>query len=409
MRTFRLLRAVLSSSIACLCSGALAAPASAQLPEDPGPHPVGIESVDFSHPLAANSNVSARIHYPALDDGFGAPPDTANGPYPVVVFIHGWFAPPAFYRKLLDHVASYGFLVLGVGTEIGMVMRVEHVAHDAHALLYWAEEQGTDSDSFLYGMPAGGAWAAWGHSLGGAAIFHMLEYEDRVDVVALMEGKHVDVPTIATFDGTLMSLSSSHDNVAPPHNNSRVFYDEAVSAERRAFPEIVGGGHNGGLDFPFEIDPLPHFQQHRLHRRYLGGFLRAERLGEEDVYLQLFGAGSDDEPMTLEGEYSRPALWIGIGADQPHLLTTGVLGMPAERAVFAWSSRLNPGQGLDGGFGIDLGRGDVFLKREVGGSGLVETTMALPSLPPGETLFVQAECVGGVEERLTRIADALVP
>jgi hypothetical protein len=237
----------------------------------------------------------------------------------------------------------------------------------------------------------------------------MLEYEDRIDVIALMEGKHFDLPTIAGFEGTLMSLGGSHDNVAPPHHNSRVFYDEAISAERRVYPEIVGGGHNGGLDFPFEIDPLPHFQQHRLHRRYLSGFLRAERLGEEDVYLQLFGSGSDDEPMTVEGEYSRPALWIEATGDSPPLLTAGLFGMPGERAVMAWSTGLNPGHGPAGGFGIDLGRGDTFLKRDVGGTGLFETTITLPALPSGDTLYVQAKSTVGAEERLTRIADAPLP
>ncbi|HJP02425.1 MAG TPA: hypothetical protein QF764_11715 [Planctomycetota bacterium] len=396
---------LLAATLVCL----LSSQAWGQLPEDPGPHPVGIESVDFSHPLAANNNVSARIHYPALTDGFGAPPDAAGGPYPVVIFIHGWFAPPAFYRKILDHVASYGFLVLGVGTEIGLTMNIPNAAHDAHALLYWAEEQGQDSSSFLHGMPADGPWTAWGHSYGGAAIFHMLEYEDRIDLIALMEGFHFDLPAIALFEGPMMSLGSSHDNIAPPHNNSRVFYDEAVSAERRVYPEIVGGGHNGSLDFPFGIDPMPHSEQHRLHRRYLGGFLRAERLGEENVYLHLFGSGHDGEPMTMEAVYWRPALWIDVASNAPTMLTAGLVGVPGERSVLAWSTALNPVQGPAGGFGIDLRFGEAFHKQSFGPSGLFETTTALPQLPPGETIHGQGMSVGGGAAQLTRIAEATHP
>jgi hypothetical protein len=40
---------------------------------------------------------------------------------------------------------------------------------------------------------------------------------------------------------------------------------------------------------------------------------------------------------------------------------------------------------------------------------LFETAVALPQLPPGETIFVQGMAIGSGEAQLTRIADAMLP
>ena len=79
---------LLSATLLCASSS------SAQAPEDRGPHPVGVRDVSFSHPLSGNSTVGAVIYYPALSSGQNASPDTAAGPYPLVTFLHGWFARP---------------------------------------------------------------------------------------------------------------------------------------------------------------------------------------------------------------------------------------------------------------------------------------------------------------------------
>ena len=41
-----------------------------------------------------------------------APVDGSAGPYPLVVFSHGFSCNPEWYIPLLEHVASYGFIVL---------------------------------------------------------------------------------------------------------------------------------------------------------------------------------------------------------------------------------------------------------------------------------------------------------
>ena len=42
-----------------------------------------------------------------------AAPDTTAAPYPLVVFSHGWGSEDIFYAWLVEHLASYGFVVVG--------------------------------------------------------------------------------------------------------------------------------------------------------------------------------------------------------------------------------------------------------------------------------------------------------
>jgi predicted dienelactone hydrolase len=114
---------------------ALSAGAQAQRPDAPsyalpGPHSVGTRelTLDGARPL------SITAWYPALNpDGapagttyrlglLGLPgaalaeaaPDLSAGPYPLVVFSHGWGLSRLLYTDLLEHLASHGFVVLAV-------------------------------------------------------------------------------------------------------------------------------------------------------------------------------------------------------------------------------------------------------------------------------------------------------
>ena len=98
-------------------------PASAQAPA----RAVGVIDetfVDRSRPTDANGKCAkissrrlpTRIFYPATGTPSptaepGAAPDTNGGPYPLIVFAHGYSATPKIYENLLEHWAASGFVV----------------------------------------------------------------------------------------------------------------------------------------------------------------------------------------------------------------------------------------------------------------------------------------------------------
>ncbi|MFN8027959.1 MAG: hypothetical protein U0W40_16820 [Acidimicrobiia bacterium] len=59
--------------------------------------------------------IPVSVWYPAQGEpgqvGADLPPDRAQGPYPLVVFVHGFAVDPTYYSELLQRIASAGYVV----------------------------------------------------------------------------------------------------------------------------------------------------------------------------------------------------------------------------------------------------------------------------------------------------------
>ena len=89
---------------------------------NPGPYPVGstsLDLVDTSRPTMANGDVPAsgerslptEVWYPAAAASRDAQPATDGGPYPLIVWAHGFSSLPQLTASLLSHLASHGYVV----------------------------------------------------------------------------------------------------------------------------------------------------------------------------------------------------------------------------------------------------------------------------------------------------------
>ena len=58
---------------------------------------------------APSRDLPTTYWYPALSDG--GPPDREHGPYPMVLFVHGYDQTPDFYAALLERWANAGYVV----------------------------------------------------------------------------------------------------------------------------------------------------------------------------------------------------------------------------------------------------------------------------------------------------------
>jgi hypothetical protein len=361
--------------------------------------------VSFSHALAANDPVMARIYYPAEVGGTDTPPRVADGPYPLVGFSHGYFAPPQFYSELCSHIASHGFVVASIGTEAGLFQNIGRQAHDTHAMLYWMEEQDATSGAFFEGLLDDSDWAVFGHSNGCAANMMILEWDDPFTVAIAMEPRMNDLPALSTFDGALHVIAGSNDIVNPPQNNAVPFYEEATSTQRRTYTVIEGAGHNGSLDFPSAINPLSHAEQHRLHRRLVTGFLQTEVRGLENECYHLIGGGAASEPLSSEANCAAPILWTHLAGTQ---LTTGGASVPNLRWAIAASANTTPFASPHWFPGIDRATARLLTKTTIPTTGLTETTTAY-SPTPSATLYLRGGSLSSVNPSWTRLAQLTTP
>ena len=78
----------------------------------PALNPKNLEEKFTYHPVMKYdppAEIDAYYSGHALSE---AAPNMADGPYPLVVFSHGFASSPSYYTYLLEHLASYGFVIL---------------------------------------------------------------------------------------------------------------------------------------------------------------------------------------------------------------------------------------------------------------------------------------------------------
>lgn len=120
----------LAAAVACAAVTATVitgGPTAARAATDPAPHAVGVTQrtyVDRGRSTPANRScpelrsrtLPTTVYYPAAGAPTGearpdAPPDPTGGPYPLIVFAHGFAASPELYAALLTEWASAGYVV----------------------------------------------------------------------------------------------------------------------------------------------------------------------------------------------------------------------------------------------------------------------------------------------------------
>jgi predicted dienelactone hydrolase len=231
-------------------------------PEQAGAFQVGF--LDTIIPGASGDSPSARIHYPALSSGLSASPDPLAGPYPVVVYNHG-FKPPILnagidYKNnnfVTERLASFGYIVICVdlatnnvlfGNNASAQSNSQRDADDARAALDYLQVSNTDPQHLLSALIDFTKAAIAGHSRGGCA--SILAASDELAAL----GSSARIKTIAVFGppsdgittGSFQSIPSlfigaSQDQIAP-YANQVLLYGMA-GAGSMIF-EIIGGNHS---------------------------------------------------------------------------------------------------------------------------------------------------------------------
>jgi len=274
-----------------------------------GPFAVGVAQrtfVDETRPTAANGDVPAqdsrtlrtRIWYPAagaqqrnaggeLIEVADAPPARTEGPFPLIVFAHGFQAVVEVYRQLYVAWAERGYVVAAANFPLsssgneGPPVFLDYVSQpgDISFLIDSMIAVSADRSDFFGGLVDAERIGAAGQSLGGfttmGVAFHTCCADPRIDAAAPMAASLAEFPGGEYFTGIerpILVIHGDEDETVPYEAGREIF---ARANRPKYLVTILGGDHivpyvaspREPLTEPVRLSSLAFFDRYLRGRR----------------------------------------------------------------------------------------------------------------------------------------------
>ena len=214
----------------------------------------------LSPELQAQIPADARPEYPVAATAEAAPA-TGDGPYPLVLFSHGFAGFPEQSVDLTTHLASWGFVVAApdhversLSGLLGTAAQGVTPREDPEVLgatLDLVEDEAGRSGSPLDGLVDVESVAVTGHSAGAGAAYEMAGTDDRIDgfiaySLGRTDGPVPEVPglvMVGTTDGVIPAEATrtAYEAMSPPK-----YLVEIEGAGHLVFSDICLIGSEGG-------------------------------------------------------------------------------------------------------------------------------------------------------------------
>ena len=246
--------------------GALVALAFVIVSCSPGPEPVGEIEIQYAARGPLETSQSSIPGYQLC-----YPVEMTDGAHPIITWGNGTFAIPIVYQRLLDHFASYGFVV--IASTSSMTGSGEEMLGGVDWLV---GENGRGGSIFFNKLDTDHVGAT-GHSQGGGGTINA-GTDFRITCTAPIEpipGRVIDLK------GPMFLVAGSEDNIVPSSWVTASTYDPAL------VPTVYGIAQGA--------DHLTPLWDAGMMRGYLTAWFCAELMGHADAREAFFGNGEDCE------------------------------------------------------------------------------------------------------------------
>ncbi len=230
-------------------SAAAPAPAPAAAPErDLAVSSTTVDLVDASRPtvsrgrtVASTRTLTTTVTYP-----------TAGGPYPLIVFAHGYQLGPANYHQIINAIAAGGYVVaapsfpLADAAVAGSNLDRGDIPNQSGDLSFVITQLGgsAGSSGVLAGKIDASRVGAVGHSDGADTVLDLGYYPGRSDArvraIAALSPDAMTGPGGSVGSAPLLLSHGDHDSIVPYGNATSVFAQVHVP---RIFLTLIGGDH----------------------------------------------------------------------------------------------------------------------------------------------------------------------
>lgn len=221
---------------------------------------------------APNRSMLTTVYYPATGAPSGAAvagaaPDVAQGPYPLIVFAHGFAVTPRTYAALLTQWASAGYVVVAPeipllnGDAPGGASHADYGAAnitDLDFVLADALRRGATPGDPLAGLIDGNRVAVTGHSDGEVLAYALaLEpccHDARVKATIMMAGNLANARTAPAATGVpALHIMNDHDEF--DSYTASIAYDHQNLPDPKTLLTLVNAPHLP----PYSQPTDPHF------------------------------------------------------------------------------------------------------------------------------------------------------
>ena len=202
-------------------------------------------------PAALQGVLPARYNTIQTTDAYQGIPGSSKGPFPVVLFSHGFGGERLYYSNLLTGIASWGYVVVSADyLEHGLASQAISGApkptttHDAATLaasLAAVKLAGAKTGSPLHGVVDSTRVAAAGHSAGGGTAFNAL----ATPKVATAVGWAPVPPSAPGSSKPVMLIGAEGDTAVLPTSVKQTYQSFRGP---KSLIEIGGEGHNTYTD-----------------------------------------------------------------------------------------------------------------------------------------------------------------
>jgi dienelactone hydrolase len=287
----------------CILSLLWAGTLNAQLtaPDQPGPYATARLDTSFNDTFYSTGNIPGLSFYPVRPAG-----DTTR--FPVVVLGHGFQMQYTDYNRILEHLASWGYVTFSPDVQNGFNTNHGTFARQLAACIRWIQAEGTRSGSRFHTRIAATS-ATCGHSMGGGAAqvspFHYAGITAVSGLAPANTSSSTPSNLVALPDFTnlpAMFIGVQGDRVTPLAQHVNPQYDSLRTRKQKTISLI--GGHCSFADAPDILcnfgattsgEPAANGQQplldavQNLSKRYLTAFYEVELKGNTAYRLFLCG------------------------------------------------------------------------------------------------------------------------
>jgi dienelactone hydrolase len=202
-------------------------------------------------PAALQGIVPAKYNTTTTVDAYSDPPASTKGPFPIVLFSHGYGGERLYYSTLLTGIASWGYVVVSadylerglaaqtLGSKVTSTPAMDTAIMQSS--LNAVEQASAAPTSVLHSVADAHRVAAVGHSAGGETAFDALGNPQVTTAIGWAPVAPAGTPS----KKPVMLIGAEGDQVVPPAT-VRKTYNSFPGP--KALVEISGEGHNTYTD-----------------------------------------------------------------------------------------------------------------------------------------------------------------